>query len=55
MIAKEYDGKRCFSKLAHEEVARPANEEGLQIDLVPSDDLIRCDSKALAKSTKTIA
>ncbi len=32
---------KSFGKGAYEEVARLANEEGLQIDLVPSDDLIR--------------
>ena len=32
---------KSFSKTAHEEVNRLFNEEGLQIDLVLSDDLIR--------------
>ena len=32
---------RSFSKGAYEEVARLYNKEGLQIDLIPSDDIIR--------------
>ena len=32
---------KSFSKTAHEEVARLLNEKGWQIDLVPSDDIIR--------------
>ncbi len=46
MHVKNGNGKgiiiaKSFSKGAYEEVARLSNEEGLQIDLVPSDDLIR--------------
>ena len=32
---------RSFSSGAYEEVARLSNKEGLQIDLIPSDDIIR--------------
>ena len=43
---KEGNGKgiiiaKSFSKTAYEEVNRLFNEQGLQIDLVPSDDIIR--------------
>ena len=34
-----------FTRTAYQEVDRLFNEEGLKIDLVPSDDLIRCDDK----------
>ena len=32
---------KSFAKTAYEEVDRLFNEEGLSIDLVPSDDIIR--------------
>ncbi len=51
-----------FSRTAHEEVAKLANEEGLEIGLIPSDDLIRDagntskskPEKALERSRKVV-